>query len=283
MLKMRKVSQQEVQVSTCVVPATDVTPAMKRISTDSERQLITRAKDGDEVAFAALFDAHQKRVYSICLRMTGNIAQAEDLTQDAFIQVFRKLGTFRGDSAFSTWLYRIAVNTVLMMFRKRDLRQISFDEPARPESSSAAREPGRNDPQLLGIIDRIGLIRAINELPSGYRRIFVLHEVEGYEHQEIARLLQCSVGNSKSQLHKARLKIRELLLADKRSTLRRKAGQKSSRNRGRPIPIITSPASAFPALTTRRVPISKRHREAPPTSLKVFAGWELFEGQGQRG
>jgi len=266
-------------VSTCVVPATDITPTMKRFSADSERQLITRAKDGDEVAFGALFDAHKKRVYSICLRMTGNIAQAEDLTQDAFIQVFRKLRTFRGDSAFSTWLYRIAVNTVLMMFRKRDLRQISFDEPARPESSSAPREHGRNDPQLLGIIDRIALIRAINELPSGYRRIFILHEVEGYEHQEIARLLRCSVGNSKSQLHKARLKIRELLLADKRGALRREASQEPSRDRGSTIPAIASPASAFPGLTAPLVPIYKSRRKAPPKSLKMFSGWELFEGQ----
>jgi RNA polymerase sigma-70 factor, ECF subfamily len=255
---------------------------MKRISPDGERHLISRAKQGDQAAFAALFDAHQKRVYSICLRMTGNIAQAEDLTQDAFIQVFRKLGTFRGDSAFSTWLYRIAVNTVLMMFRKRELRQISFDEPARPGSSSASREPGRNDPQLLGIIDRIALIRAINQLPGGYRRIFVLHEVEGYEHQEIARLLRCSIGNSKSQLHKARLKIREVLLAGQRST-QRKASQESRRNLGTTIPTSASPASAFGTLTTRRIPISKRHREAPPKSLKMFAGWELCEQQGQRG
>jgi len=266
-------------VCTCAVPATEVVPATKKLNADSERQLIARAKNGDEAAFAALFDAHKKRVYSICLRMTGNIAQAEDLTQDAFIQVFRKLGTFRGDAAFSTWLYRIAVNTVLMMFRKRNPRQISFDEPVRLESSSLPREHGRNDLQLLGIIDRIALVRAINKLPRGYQTIFVLHEVEGYEHQEIARLLHCSVGNSKSQLHKAKLKIRELLLADKRGTLPREASHESRRDWGRSVPTFASPASVFPGLATQRVPISKSRREAPPESRKIFCGWELFEGQ----
>jgi RNA polymerase sigma-70 factor (ECF subfamily) len=175
-------------------------------------ELVTRAQAGDGEAFATLFEQHKKRVYSLCLLMTGDVADAEDLTQDAFIQVFRKLNTFRGDSAFSTWLYRVAVNTVLMSLRKRKPKQVSLDEPVHIEHSLVPRDFGRNDPDLSGAVDRIALSRAIKELPEGYRTIFILHEVEGYQHHEIAALLHCSVGNSKSQLHKAKLKIRELLL-----------------------------------------------------------------------
>jgi len=180
----------------------------------SEHQLISRAIKGEEQAFAELFETHKNHVYSLCLRMTGNVAEAEDLTQDAFIQVFRKLGTFRGDSALSTWIYRVAVNTALMHFRKKVLRQVSLEERQRPEAPSHEKvDLSQNDGRLCGTVDRIALIRAIGELPQGYRTIFLLHDVEGYGHQEIARLLKCSVGNSKSQLHKARLRIRESLLA----------------------------------------------------------------------
>jgi len=174
-------------------------------------ELVKRAQQGDSDAFAALFHAHKARIYSVCLRMTNNTAEAEDLTQDAFMQVFRKLATFRGDSALSTWLYRIAVNTVLMHFRKKALRQVSLDEPYNQDARLVKREYGSKDDRLTGSVDRIALTRAIRELPDGYRTIFLLHEVEGYEHQEIAELLDCSVGNSKSQLHKAKLRIRELL------------------------------------------------------------------------
>jgi RNA polymerase sigma-70 factor, ECF subfamily len=208
-------------VGTCVVPAANVVsstakevPVPKR---DCERQLVSLAKDGNEQAFGALFEAHKKRVYALCLRMTGDIAEAEDLTQDAFIQVFRKIEAFRGDSAFSTWLYRVAVNTVLMKLRKRKTREVSIDEPISMESSYVPREYGGHDSYLQGTVDRIALIRAISELPRGYREIFILHEVAGYGHQEIAHLLHCSIGNTKSQLHKARLKIREFLLAKQKS------------------------------------------------------------------
>jgi RNA polymerase sigma-70 factor, ECF subfamily len=178
---------------------------------DTDLDLVRRAQQGDSDAFSSLFHAHKARIYSVCLRMTNNTAEAEDLTQDAFLQVFRKLQTFRGDSALSTWLYRIAVNTVLMHFRKKALRQISLDEPYSQDAKMVRREYGSKDDRLTGSVDRIALARAIKELPAGYRTIFLLHEVEGYEHQEIAQLLDCSVGNSKSQLHKAKLRIRELL------------------------------------------------------------------------
>ncbi len=185
----------------------------QNISTRSQTDLdlVKRAQQGDPDAFASLFYAHKARIYSVCLRMTNNTAEAEDLTQDAFLQVFRKLETFRGDSALSTWLYRIAVNTVLMHFRKKALKQVSLDEPYSQDAKQVRREYGSKDGRLSGSVDRIALTRAIKELPDGYRTIFLLHEVEGYEHQEIAQLLDCSVGNSKSQLHKAKLRIRELL------------------------------------------------------------------------
>jgi RNA polymerase sigma-70 factor, ECF subfamily len=186
---------------------------MTKQSTASSLDLIKRAQQGDADAFAAIFHGHKSRVYSLCLGMTNNTAEAEDLTQDAFLQVFRKLSTFRGDSAFSTWLYRVAFNTVLMHFRKRPLRQISLDAPVSNDNDAKPlhHEYGTRDLRLTGAVDRIALIRVIRELPEGYRTVFLLHEVEGYEHREIAELLGCSAGNSKSQLHKAKLRIRELL------------------------------------------------------------------------
>jgi RNA polymerase sigma-70 factor, ECF subfamily len=173
--------------------------------------LVKRAQQGDAEAFAALFHTHRARVYSICLRMTNNSAQAEDLTQDAFLQVFRKLSTFKGNSALSTWLHRIAVNTVLMHFRKKALKQVSLDEPSNWDATVVRREFGSRDRRLSGAVDRITLNRAIRDLPTGYRTVFLLHEVKGYEHPEIAKLLDCSIGNSKSQLHKAKGRIREFL------------------------------------------------------------------------
>jgi RNA polymerase sigma-70 factor, ECF subfamily len=180
-------------------------------STVSDADLIQLANRGDGAAFATLFNAHKSKIYALCLRMTGNIADAEDLTQDAFLQVFRKLSTFRGDSSLSTWLYRVAVNTVLMHFRKRGLRPVSLEEPTSNDSGAPKREIGNADSRLGGTVDRIALARALKELPSGYRTVFLLHEVRGYEHHEIARRLRCSVGNSKSQLHKAKSRLRQIL------------------------------------------------------------------------
>jgi RNA polymerase sigma-70 factor (ECF subfamily) len=178
-----------------------------------DADLIRRAQQGDSEAFATLFHSHKTRIYSLCFRMTNNAAEAEDLAQDAFLQVFRKLSTFRGDSALSTWLYRIAVNTVLMHFRRKTPCRISLDEPIRSQddSKSVRREYGTRDGRLDSAVTRVALTRAISELPEGYRAIFLLHEVDGYQHREIAKLLGCSVGNSKSQLHKAKLKIRDFL------------------------------------------------------------------------
>jgi len=143
--------------------------------------------------------------------MTGNTAEAEDLTQEAFLQLYRKISTFRGESAFSTWLHRLAVNVVLMHLRKKGLQQISLDEPDTSQDEPVKRDYGSDDRRLTGSVDRIGLQKAIADLPPGYRAVFVLHDVEGYEHNEIAEIMKCSVGNSKSQLHKARMKLRERL------------------------------------------------------------------------
>lgn len=184
-----------------------------RATRSSENRLISRALKGEQDAFAELYEAHKNHVYALCLRMTTNVAEAEDLTQDAFIQVFRKIGSFRGDSALSTWIYRVAMNTALMHFRKKVLRQISLDQPQNPDKPAERINLSQEDGRLYGTVDRIALIRAIGELPYGYRTIFLLHDVEGYGHQEIARMLKCSIGNTKSQLHKARLKIRESLQA----------------------------------------------------------------------
>ena len=180
-------------------------------NSNSEQNLITQARNGDANAFAVLYETHKPRIVAVCLRMTRDMAEAEDLTQDAFIYVFRKFSTFRGDSAFSTWLHRVAVNTVLMHFRRKGRRQAHLEYPGPPDSRGFRREYGRVDERLARCADRLALTRAIEKLPPGYRTIFLLHEMQGYEHQEIARRLHCSIGNSKSQLHKAKQRMRELL------------------------------------------------------------------------
>ena len=176
-----------------------------------EAEAIEGAKKGEEAAFEVLYHLHKRRIYSLCLRMTGDTADAEDLTQEAFLQMFRKIGTFRGESAFSTWLHRLAVNLVLMRLRKKSLLTYSLDETPGGDDDAKPREFGAADMSLTGAVDRLALEKAIRALPAGYRMVFHLHDVEGWEHREIAGMIGCSVGNSKSQLHKARMKLRELL------------------------------------------------------------------------
>jgi RNA polymerase sigma-70 factor (ECF subfamily) len=178
----------------------------------NEAEAIERAKQGDAEAFQALYDKHKRRVYSLCLRMTANTAEAEDLTQEAFLQLYRKIATFRGESAFSTWLHRLSVNVVLMHLRRKGLPVVSLEETTQgTEEDSPKKDFGAEDLALAGSIDRLQLQKAVDDLPPGYRTIFVLHDVEGYEHNEIAEIVGCSIGNSKSQLHKARMKLRDLL------------------------------------------------------------------------
>jgi RNA polymerase sigma-70 factor (ECF subfamily) len=178
----------------------------------SEAEAIERAQQGDGACFESLYGMHKRRVYSLCLRMTGNTAEAEDLTQEAFLQLYRKIATFRGESAFSTWLHRLAVNVVLMHLRKKGLPEVSLQETLEPTEDDGPRKDfGSQDQVLAGSVDRVNLERAVESLPPGYRIIFVLHDIEGYEHNEIAEMMGCSIGNSKSQLHKARMKLRDLL------------------------------------------------------------------------
>jgi RNA polymerase sigma-70 factor (ECF subfamily) len=178
----------------------------------SDYTLAQLAAGGDLSAFEVLYERHNRRVYSLCLRMTQNVAEAEDLAQEAFIQLFRKIGSFRGESAFTTWLHRLTVNQVLMHFRKKGVRlEQTTDDGETPVQVVV----GTQNPNQMPVVDRIALDRAISGLPPGYRTVFILHDVEGHEHEEIARMLGCSVGTSKSQLHKARMKLRGLLRQQK--------------------------------------------------------------------
>src|SRR5918999_929529 len=168
-------------------------------------ELTKKAAEGDMKAFEELYQRHNRRVYSLCLRMTGNVVEAEDLAQEVFIQLFRKIGSFRGESAFTTWLHRLTVNQVLMHFRKRGVK---MEQTTDDGETPVQIVRGTEDPNHMPVVDRIALDKAIAQLPPGYRTVFVLHDVEGYDHDEIARTLGVSEGTSKSQLHKARLKLR---------------------------------------------------------------------------
>ena len=174
----------------------------------AENRLIARAQRGDEEAFAQIFKTYKQRVYSLCLRMTRVPADAEDLTQDVFLLLFRKFSTFRGESAFSTWLHRMVANVAFMHLRKKSHPQVSLDDVGPSPDAPMRREVGEHDLRLEGCIDRITLERVIAKLPPGYRAVYALYELQGYGHHEIAQIMNWSVGNSKSQLHKARRKLR---------------------------------------------------------------------------
>jgi RNA polymerase sigma-70 factor (ECF subfamily) len=180
----------------------------KDVSALSDYELTQASSKGDMIAFEEVYNRHHRRVYAICLRMLKNSNEAEDLTQDVFIQLHRKIGSFRGDSAFTTWLHRLTVNQVLMHFRKRTVK---FEKTTEEGDTPEQIVHGSERPSKMPVVDKIALEHAIKELPAGYKSVFVLHDIEGFEHEEVARILGCSVGTSKSQLHKARLKLRKLL------------------------------------------------------------------------
>ena len=188
----------------------------------SEAEAIRRAGNGDRSVFEYLYQLHSRRVYALCLRMVGNTAEAEDLTQEAFLLLLRKIHTFRGESAFSTWLHRLVVNLVLMRLRKKSPPIVPIEAAPDPddETFSPSIDIGAPDLLLEGSIDRINLDRCIQRLPLGYRTVFVLHDIQGYEHNEIAEILGRSVGVSKSQLHKARMRLREQLHEHQRDEAR---------------------------------------------------------------
>lgn len=193
-----------------------------------DSEVIRRAREGDAKMFESLYKSHCRRVYGLCLRMVRNTAEAEDLTQEAFLLLFRKLHTFRGESAFTSWLHRLVVNTVLMHLRKKSLPAISVE--AAPGGNDDTRmDIAAPDLLLEGSIDRINLGRCIAQLPAGSREVFVLHDIQGYQHNEIAEMLGRSEGVSKSQLHRARKRLRELLHEIQREKYRdeRMAAQKT--------------------------------------------------------
>ena len=190
-------------------------PPVSTIASDklSEAEAVQRARNGDRSVFEYLYRLHSRRVYALCLHMVGNTADAEDLTQEAFLLLLRKIHTFRGESAFSTWLHRLAVNLVLMRLRKKSPPIVPIEATPDPDDETASPSIAIGAPDLLleGSIDRINLARCIAQLPVGYRTIFVLHDIQGYEHREIAEIMGRSVGDSKSQLHRARTRLREQL------------------------------------------------------------------------
>jgi RNA polymerase sigma-70 factor, ECF subfamily len=178
-----------------------------------EAKTIRQAKQGDATAFERIYRLHSRRVYALCLRMVRNPTEAEDLTQEAFLRVFRKIQTFRGESAFSTWLHRLALNVVLMQLRKKKSTGASLDEMTETNEERAApsREVGGPDLLLTGLIDRVNLQRAVEQLPPALKIVFVLHYIQGYKHYEIAEIMNCSVAASKGYLHRARKRLRDLL------------------------------------------------------------------------
>jgi len=183
---------------------------------DSEiPELVQRAKDGDEEAMERLYHLHNRQIYGLCLRMTSNPTEAEDMTQEAFLQAFRKINTFRGDAAFFSWIYRIATNVVLMRRRKKVHPEVALEDATAPNGVAPGiikfiKQP---DPSRK-LVDEMHLHWALDQLPDGFRNVLVMHDIEGYKHKEIAKRTGHSVGNSKSQLHNARHRLRELLTAD---------------------------------------------------------------------
>lgn len=206
---------------TTATPSPKVLASGQSAKIVAEAEAIRLAQAGNAAAFDFLYQLHSRRVYALCLRMVRNPSDAEDLLQDAFLQLFRKIGTFRGESAFSTWLHRVTVNVVLMRLRKKALPTASLEETTEPDEETGPRNDiGAPDLRLSAAVDRVNLERSVEKLPLGYRTVFVLHDVQGYEHNEIADIMGFSVGNSKSQLHKARTRLRELLQEETREQAR---------------------------------------------------------------
>lgn len=179
---------------------------------DSDFALARAAADGDAEALGELYLRHHRRVYALCRRMMHNAADAEDLTQDVFIHLLGQVGSFRGDSLFTTWLHRLTVNQVLMRIR-RDARRRGLMPCYVQRQVSRVRRSNPSVPPPF--VDRLSLEAALSQLPPGYRWSFILHDIEGYSHDEVSRMLGCSPGTSKSQLHKARMKLRRLLKSAK--------------------------------------------------------------------
>ena len=176
----------------------------RRSPLENEADVLARVRDGDTRAFESLYHAYAGRVYATCLRLSGDRERAEEITQDVFVRLWTKIGTFKGDSAFSSWLYRIAAN--LAIDRMRAKTRIDQWETIDEDVSSRPDPRPRSSPDL-----HVALERAIGKLPVGARTVFVLHDIEGYRHEEIGDMVGIAPGTSKAQLHRARRLLREIL------------------------------------------------------------------------
>lgn len=170
-----------------------------------------KPQSGRPVVFDFIYRSHLQRVYALCLRMVKDPARAEDLTQETFIQVYRKIDTFRGESAFTSWLYRVTTNLVLMSFRRENPVSVSLEQITSDPDGPVLPELARPDADLCGLFDRLDLQAVVPQLPRHCKTVFMLHDVQGYTHKEVATILGCSVGTSKSYLFRAHKRLRELL------------------------------------------------------------------------
>jgi RNA polymerase sigma-70 factor (ECF subfamily) len=173
----------------------------------ADAELVGRIRSGDGTAFEVLYRQHATRLYNLTSRMIGTRGEADDVLQEIFLLAYRKIGSFRGESSLGTWLYRLAMNHCLDVLRNRQTRMgqqtDSLDEPDAPAVASPV--------PVVGAVSRIDLERAIEALPAACRAAFLLHDVEGFGHQEVGAMLGISEGTSKSQVHKARMRIRAYL------------------------------------------------------------------------
>jgi RNA polymerase sigma-70 factor (ECF subfamily) len=176
-------------------------------SRSADLALAGRIRSGDASAFEALYRQHATRLYNLAGRMLGSSQEADDMLQEIFLLAYRKLGSFRGDSSLGTWLYRLAMNHCLDVLRNRQTKMAHLTDSMDAPNAAAVAAPG----PALGAVSRIDLERAIAALPPACRAAFLLHDVEGFGHTEVASILGISDGTSKSQVHKARLRIREKL------------------------------------------------------------------------
>jgi RNA polymerase sigma-70 factor, ECF subfamily len=217
--------------TTCAMEREQEQWRLPRSRGSSLDETIQLAQRGDARAFEDIYRLHFPRVYALCLRLVHDPIEAEDFTQEVFLQLFRKIHTFRGESAFSSWLHRLTINLVFMNFRKRKVATSPLESSVETENErpTTGVQLGFIDPRLSGLFDRMNLQAAVEQLPEGYKKMFILHDVHGYDHEEIAKICGCSVGNTKSQLHKARRRLREALpgrnLAPNRGALVRRRDQ----------------------------------------------------------
>lgn len=182
---------------------------------DHDRELARRASGGDDAAFEEMYRGNSGRVFALCLRMSGSRERASELTQDVFVHVWERLASYRGESALSSWIYRLTVNLVLSNAR-RDQRRLTHEVNEEQERTDTPEQPARTQSERASIrpasvLDAVDLERAIARLPQGARTVFVLHDVEGYRHDEIAKMTGTAEGTCRAQLHRARKLLMEAL------------------------------------------------------------------------